>query len=137
MGRNGIHYLDEGRIEGQDPLPCTARACRHRDQRLDAIEHVGDLAVISMYDPGDRRVAAFERADRRPRRLGGPVDRAVPAVPLGLELDLAPLIGAPMVYQQLRHWMERELGMTFGPRDATAKPGAASTTDPAVAGELV
>ena len=29
---------------------------------------------------------------------------------------LAPLVGAPAVYRQLRRWMEDELGFTFGPR---------------------
>jgi hypothetical protein len=37
------------------------------------------------------------------------------------DIDLAPLIGAPMVHQQLRRWMEGELGMTFEPQNDGAE----------------
>jgi hypothetical protein len=33
-------------------------------------------------------------------------------------------MGAPMVYQQLRRWMERELGMRFGKAGAGKLPAA-------------
>ena len=42
--------------------------------------------------------------------------------------DLGPLIGAPMVYQQLRRWMEHELGFTFGPTADAAAARAAQAT---------
>ena len=48
--------------------------------------------------------------------LGGPQTKPFLLHPAEWEPDLAPLIGAPAVYDQLRRWMEDELGMTFGPR---------------------
>jgi hypothetical protein len=44
--------------------------------------------------------------------------------PSDWEPDLAPLLGAPMVYQQLHRWLERDLGMRFGP------PAPATTPPP-------
>ena len=42
-------------------------------------------------------------------------------------------MGAPMVYQQLRRWMERELGMRFGKAGAgtATAVGAATPATPA------
>ena len=46
--------------------------------------------------------------------LGGPQTRPFLLYPSDWELDLAPLLGTPTVYQQLRRWMEDELGLCFG-----------------------
>ena len=71
-------------------------------ERLDDIEHVGDIAVISMYDPETEEIAAFEELIGAHGGLGGAQTRPFLLYPADWELDLAPLIGAPMVYQQLR-----------------------------------
>ena len=83
-------------------------------QRLDEIEHVGDIAVVSQFDPETGEIAAFEELIGAHGGLGGPQTRPFLLHPADWDLDLAPLLGAPMVYQQLRRWMEGELGMTFG-----------------------
>ncbi len=52
--------------------------------------------------------------------------------PSDWQLDLAPLIGAPMVYQQLRRWMEGELGMKFGQtKAAKARTEGSAPASPA------
>jgi hypothetical protein len=115
IGKKGIHHLDEGRVEGEDPLSVYGDLAARALQRLDSIEHVGDIAVVSLYDPETGEIAAFEELIGAHGGLGGPQTRPFLLYPADWELDLAPLIGAPMVYQQLRRWMEGELGMTFGP----------------------
>ena len=47
---------------------------------------------------------------------------------------VAPLIGAPMVYQQLRRWMEGKLGFRFGP--TAARDGGGSAGAPTVPADL-
>lgn len=116
VGKKGIHFLDEHRVEGTDPLAPYGELAATALRRLDAVAHVGDLAVISLYDPETGEIAAFEELIGAHGGLGGPQTRPFLLYPADWELDLAPLIGAPMVYQQLRRWMEGELGMTFGPR---------------------
>ena len=121
MGKNGIHYLDEDRVEGEDPLAVYGEHAVAAVKRLDAIEHVGDIAVVSLFDPETQEIAAFEELIGAHGGLGGAQTRPFLLYPADWELDLAPLIGAPMVYQQLRRWMERELGMTFGLTKAGAE----------------
>jgi hypothetical protein len=128
VGKNGIHYLDEGGIEGEDPLAVYGEHAVAAVRRLDEIEHVGDIAVISLYDPETAEIAAFEELIGAHGGLGGAQTRPFLLYPSDWELDLAPLIGAPMVYQQLRRWMERELGMHFGPQDASRDPQPVGVT---------
>ena len=91
--------------------------------------------------PRPHEIAAFEELIGAHGGLGGAQTRPFLLYPADWELDLAPLIGAPMVYQQLRRWMERELGFRFGPAghagaaapatNAPAPPATPATTLPA------
>ena len=133
VGKDGIHYLDEERIEGEDPLAVYGEHAVAAVKRLDAIEHVGDIAVISHFDPETQEIAAFEELIGAHGGLGGAQTRPFLLYPSDWELDLAPIMGAPMVYQQLRRWMERELGMHFGKAGTGGGPpaGAATTAEQA------
>ena len=126
VGKHGINYLDEGRVEGEDPLAVYGEYAPAACRRLDEIAHVGDIAVISLYDPETEEIAAFEELIGAHGGLGGAQTRPFLLYPSDWELDLAPIMGAPMVYQQLRSWMERHLGFTFGPQGAAP----ASAADP-------
>ena len=114
VGKDGIHYLDEERVEGKDPLAVYGEHAVAAVKRLDTIAHVGDIAVISHFDPETQEISAFEELIGAHGGLGGAQTRPFLLYPSDWELDLAPIMGAPMVYQQLRRWMERELGMRFG-----------------------
>ena len=114
VGKGGIHYLDEARVEGEDPLEHYGEHAVASLRRLDGMEHVGDIVVISLYDPETGEIAAFEELIGAHGGLGGAQTRPFLLYPADWELDLAPLVGAPMVYRQLRSWMERELGFRFG-----------------------
>jgi uncharacterized membrane protein YvlD (DUF360 family) len=134
VGKKGIHFLDEDRVEGEDPLTPYGELAVAALKRLDGIEHVGDLAVVSLHDPETGEIAAFEELIGAHGGLGGPQTRPFLLYPADWELDLAPLIGAPMVYQQLRRWMEQHLGMTFGQtRPAAAAAGVTPEPDQALA----
>ena len=114
LGEAGINYLDEHRLDGVDPLAIYGEHAAAAVRRLDEIEHTGDLAAISLYDPETGEIAAFEELIGAHGGLGGAQTRPFLLHPAEWEADLAPLIGAPMVYRQLRRWMEDELGMRFG-----------------------
>jgi hypothetical protein len=133
VGKNGIHYLDEDRVEGQDPLSVYGDLAPAALRRLDQIANVGDIAVVSLYDPETGEIAAFEELIGAHGGLGGAQTRPFLLYPSDWELDQGPLVGAPMVYRQLRTWMERELGMKFGPHGdaAAATAPAAPTAGPA------
>ena len=132
VGKAGIHFLDEDRFEGEDPLAIYGELAATALRRLDNIANVGDIAVVSQYDPETYEIAAFEELIGAHGGLGGPQTRPFLLYPSEWELDQGPIVGAPAVYRQLRRWMEQHLGMTFG----LTKAGAASagkTTEASVA----
>jgi hypothetical protein len=131
VGKQGINYLDEERVEGEDPLAVYGEYAGAAFRRLDAIAHVGDVAVVSHFDPETEEIAAFEELIGAHGGLGGAQTRPFMLYPADWELDLAPLVGAPMVYQQLRRWMEQHHGFTFGPQGTA---NASASTAAAVAG---
>ena len=95
VGRNGIHYLEEDRVEGEDPLAVYGEHAVAAVKRLDAIEHVGDVAVVSLFDPETQEIAAFEELIGAHGGLGGAQTRPFLLYPADWELDQGPLIGAP------------------------------------------
>jgi hypothetical protein len=129
VGKKGIHFLSEDRVEGEDPLALYGDLAAAALRRLDGIANVGDIALVSLYDPETGEIAAFEELIGAHGGLGGPQTRPFLLYPSDWELDLAPLMGAPMVYQQLRRWMEQHLGMRFGPRDDETAPVSGATSD--------
>ena len=81
---DGIHFLDEDRVEGKDPLAVYGEHAVAAIRRLDAIEHVGDLAVISHYDPDTDRDLRVRGAHRCAWRPGWCADATVHPPPRGL-----------------------------------------------------
>ncbi len=135
VGKKGIHFLAEDRVEGEDPLALYGELAAAALKRLDGIANVGDIALVSLYDPETGEIAAFEELIGAHGGLGGAQTRPFLLYPADWELDQGPLVGAPMVYRQLRHWMEQHLGMHFGPHTTPPASGAASTTGATVATE--
>ena len=134
VGKKGIHFLDEDRVEGEDPLALYGDLAATALRRLDGIANVGDIALVSLYDPETGEIAAFEELIGAHGGLGGAQTRPFLLYPADWELDQGPLIGAPMVYQQLRRWMEQHLGMHFGPH-AAPTDDAAEASPPQAATE--
>ncbi len=120
VGRDGINFLDENRVEGVDPVAQYGGRAREAFVRLDGMDHVPDLSVISLYDPEFDEVAAFEELIGSHGGLGGPQTRPLILHPTEWTLD-EELVGAPAVYRQIRRWAERHNGHRFG-RDGSAAP---------------
>jgi len=128
VGHRGIRALDDDQVEGEDPLAVYGAHAAAAVRRIDSIANVGDLVVISTYDPETGEIHAFEELIGAHGGLGGAQTRPFLLHPADWKVDLAPLVGAPMVYQQLRRWMEGELGMTFGPTTPAGAADDASRT---------
>ena len=120
IGREGINYLEEGRVEGVDPVAQYGGRSREAFLRLDGMDFVPDLSVISLYDPEFEEVAAFEELIGSHGGLGGPQTLPLIMHPTEWELD-EELVGAPAVYRQIRRWAERYQGHRFG-KDGSAAP---------------
>jgi hypothetical protein len=104
LGPSGVAYLDERRVEGEDPLaPFSPTAARHL-LRTDGFAHVADIMVGSFYDPALDEGCAFEELISFHGGLGGPQTRPFILAPPRLPLPEEPIIGAADVHRVLLGW---------------------------------
>jgi hypothetical protein len=120
IGRSGINFLDEGRVEGVDPVAQYGGRSHEALIRLDTLEHCPDVSVLSLYDPTFEEVAAFEELIGSHGGLGGIQTLPLLLHPSEWTLD-EELVGAPAVHRQIRRWAERYLDLRFG-KGGTAQP---------------
>jgi uncharacterized membrane protein YvlD (DUF360 family) len=107
LGQDGLHYLDEDRIEGTDPLAPFGPHAVADVRRHDTLGHVGDLIINSPIDPGTDEVAAYEELVGCHGGLGGWQSEAVLVHPSEWRVAEAPLVGADAVHRQLVLWLEQ------------------------------
>jgi uncharacterized membrane protein YvlD (DUF360 family) len=118
LGGRGAHYLDENRIEGEDPLaPFSPHARRHL-RRTDGFAHVADIMVGSFYDPALEEGCAFEELISFHGGLGGPQTQPFILHPVGLPVSGEEIIGAEHVHAVLTGW--RRLLQGEAPAEALA-----------------
>jgi uncharacterized membrane protein YvlD (DUF360 family) len=135
VGRNGRRVLDNGRVEGTDPLEPYGELAEESLRRLDGMTDCGDIVAISMFDEATGEVAAFEELIGSHGGLGGDQTRAFILFPAEWPLDRE-LVGAPELYRQMRRWLG-DLGIVLGPRaegssgsgDSPAPGGPAGSAD--------
>src|SRR4051794_10162191 len=104
LGARGVNYLDEDRVEGEDPLALfPPNAARHL-RRTDGFSNVADIMVGSFYDPSLDEGCAFEELISFHGGLGGPQTRGFILSPPALPLPEHELVGAAAVHAQLLEW---------------------------------
>ena len=114
LGARGVHYLADGRVEGEDPLaPFSPTAGRHL-LRTDGFQHVADIMVGSFYDPELEEGCAFEELICFHGGIGGPQTRPFILHPTQLEVPTEPIIGAASVHGVLAGWRHQ---LQFGADD--------------------
>ena len=127
LGPAGERYLDEDRIEGEDPLaPFSATAATHV-LRTDRFPHVADLMIGSFYDPVLDEGCAFEELISFHGGLGGPQTQAFILYPPGLPQPAEPILGAAAVHAVLAGWRRTLQG--DGDRPGRPAPVASAATD--------
>lgn len=108
LGSRGTRYLDDDRIEGEDPLMHFSPYAAEHLRRTDGFAHVPDIAVGSFYDPDLQEGCAFEELISFHGGLGGPQTQPFILHPERLRVPDEPLIGATAVHHVLKGW-RREL----------------------------
>jgi len=106
IGREGVHHLDDDRIDGRDPLAPFGTRAADALRRLDSFTHIGDLLVNSTYDEELEEVAAFEELVGSHGGFGGPQVRPFILAPTDLPYDGEPVVGAPAVHRLLAGWAD-------------------------------
>ncbi len=121
FGRDGLRYLAEDRVEGEDPTTLFGPHTIMSLLREDAMEHAPDLLLVSQYDPELGEVAAFEELIGSHGGLGGPQTEPFILHPSDWPLDEPVPLGAPAVYRNLRSWLQ-SIGITLGSDGSNAAP---------------
>jgi len=120
LGRSGVRYLDDDRVEGDDPLEHFSPTAADHLRRTDGFEHVADIMVNSFYDPQLDEGCAFEELISFHGGMGGPQTRPFILHPVGLPWPTEPIVGAAAVHGVLLGWrrffQDEEAGVAQGDR---------------------
>jgi hypothetical protein len=104
LGARGVRYLDDDRVEGDDPLAAFSPNAAHHLRRTDGFEHVADIMVNSFYDPQLDEGCAFEELISFHGGMGGTQTRAFILHPAELPMPDEPIVGAAAVHGLLTGW---------------------------------
>jgi uncharacterized membrane protein YvlD (DUF360 family) len=130
IGAGGSNYLDEGRVEGADPLAPFGPNAAHHVKRTDRFEHCADIMVNSTYWHHLEEVAAFEELVGSHGGMGGTQSYPFVLHPIELELPTEELVGAEAVHRELRRWLV-QLGHPEYETNASARREPARARPPA------
>ena len=128
FGPKGTRFLDEDRVEGEDPTTLFGPHTIMSLKREDAMVHAPDLLLLSQYDPELGEVAAFEELIGSHGGLGGPQTEPFILHPAEWALDEEIPLGAPAIYRNIRRWLD-SIGIPLGPQPVAGT--AADMTTPA------
>ncbi len=105
FGKRGERRLATDEVTGEDPLSPFGPHAADGLRRLDEFANVGDLVLIGPYDPATGEVVSYEDLVGSHGGLGGWQEQPFLLHPRDLVVE-EPLIGAVMVHQQLRRWLD-------------------------------
>ena len=104
IGHDGIHYLRDDHVAGEDPLETFGpNAARHLS-RSNAFENAPDIFVVSQFDPVSGEVAAFEDKVGSHGGLGGMQTLPFVLFPSEFSVPTEPIIGAGELHHVLKGW---------------------------------
>ena len=125
LGADGEHYLDEGVIEGDDPLAGFSPNAPQHLLRTDGFPHVADIMVGSFYDPVLDEGCAFEELISFHGGIGGPQTQPFILAPVTLPLPDQAIVGAANVHGVLWGWRQFLHGESRGAASAGEPVGSA------------
>ncbi len=123
IGAKGIHFLDQDRVEGEDPLaPYGPHAAKHL-RRANRFPNQADILVQSAYDPETQEISSFEEQVGHHGGLGGFQTQPFLLYPAELPLPDEPIVGAKMIHEILCNWRRMMQGdFSLPPTSAEEKP---------------
>jgi hypothetical protein len=105
IGPAGVHHLDDGRVEGTDPLAVFGPNAADHLGRTSSFDNCPDLLVNSFYDPVADEGAAFEGLIGFHGGLGGRQSHPFVLAPAGLAQPTEPLVGARAIHDLFTTWL--------------------------------
>jgi hypothetical protein len=120
LGGRGTHFLDAGRVEGEDPLALFSPNAPHHLRRSDGFAHAPDILIGSFYDPELDEGCAFEELISFHGGIGGSQTRAFILHPAELRVPDGPIVGAVEVHDLLLGWRQELEAGQLAPTPARA-----------------
>ena len=111
LGRVGANYLDEGTVEGEDPLAPFGPDAASHIKRTDGFAHVADIMVNSACDAQRDEFYAFEELVGSHGGMGGPQSFRFILLPTQWAVPDQAIVGAGSTHQWMRRWL-KDLGHT-------------------------
>ena len=118
IGGDGVRFLEERRVAGEDPLADFSPTAPEHLLRTDSFPHVADLMVGSFYDPDLDEGCAFEELISFHGGLGGPQTQPFILYPVELPIPDGPIVGAETVHEILAGWRQLLADATSRPEPA-------------------
>ncbi len=107
LGKSGVHYLVDDKVEGLDPLANFGPNAAFHLRRESSFSNCPDLLVNTTYDPVTQELAGFEEQASHHGGMGGPQNYPFLLHPVVLPHDGSPILGAESVHHLLRRWREQ------------------------------
>jgi hypothetical protein len=109
ISAEGMRNLDTGEVEGIDPLLHFGEHAEANLRELDGYQHIGDIFIISMYDPSTDEIAPFEHQVGAHGGLGGMQTKSFVMYPAAFATQekSVELVGAPEVNRKIHEWIAR------------------------------
>ena len=101
----GRYYLDDDRVEGENPLAGFGPNAAVHLRRTDSFPDAPDILVNSFYRADTNEVAAFEELIGSHGGLGGYQTQPFLLFPAEWESTEGDLVGAAAVYRQFKSWL--------------------------------
>ena len=104
LGSGGARYLEQDRVEGEDPLAGFSATAAQHLLRTNGFAHAPDILVGSFYDPALDEGCAFEELISFHGGLGGSQTQPFLLYPAQLPAPEQPLVGAETLHRVLLGW---------------------------------
>jgi len=105
IGARGRRRLDDGTVEGEDPLAGFDETAAAHLRRHDSFPHCPDILVNGVYDPGTGEVAPFEEFMGSHGGIGGPQTRPFAVIPQEWSDPAMPIVGVEAMHAALMGWL--------------------------------
>ena len=104
FGDQGMYFLEDDRVEGQNPLANFGPRAADHLRRTDSFPNCPDILVNSFYDPDNNEGCAFEELIGFHGGMGGPQTEPFILHPAELPAN-GELVGAAAVYRTCKDWL--------------------------------
>ena len=101
IGSEGIYYLDDDRISGENPLKDFGKNAVKHLKRSDSFKYTPDILVNSFYDKETEEICAFEELIGSHGGIGGTQSKPFILHPSDWKID-EELVGAENIYKLLK-----------------------------------